>query len=181
MSNDQAMRHLATVTDLDRMRTNAPSNPAQASTGHVNHEPQCEACGGAGYLRYDVPVGHALFGQIVPCQCRTAELQSRERARLVALSGLQPAMRRMTFDGYVPRGGETVQALAAATAYAAEPNGWLYLHGGYGVGKTHLLAAIAWSLVDRGVGAFYVVVPDLLVKLQATFNDGSDETFADRF
>lgn len=153
------------------------------SFAHASHEqPQCEACGGAGYLRYDVPVGHTLFGQIVPCQCRKDELRARERQRLVALSGLQPAMRRMTFDAYATRGDAgTAQALAAASQYATEPADWLYLHGGYGVGKTHLLAAIAWSLVDRGVAAFYVVVPDLLVKLQATFNDGSDETFAERF
>lgn len=177
------MRHLATVTSLDRIRTReSKMNPSPASIAPVSHEnPPCEACNGAGYLRYDVPVGHALFGQIVPCRCRQDELRARERARLVALSGLQPAMRRMTFDAYATRGTGTAKALAAAVEYATEPHGWLYLHGPYGTGKTHLLAAIAWSLVDRGIGAFYVVVPDLLVKLQATFNDGSDETFAERF
>jgi DNA replication protein DnaC len=182
MNNENPMRQLGTITDLDGIRTRRQSNPSPASTAHANREtPQCETCGGAGYLRYDVPVGHALFGQIVPCQCRQDELRARERARLVALSGLQPAMRRMTFDAYSPRDAGTQQALADAVTFAAEPSGWLYLHGGYGCGKTHLLTAIAWSLVDRGVSAFYVVVPDLLVKLQATFNDGSDETFAERF
>ena len=181
MSSGKPLQQLGTLTDLDGIRRRKQSSPSSASTVPASSEPQCETCGGAGYLRYDVPVGHALFGQIVPCQCRQDELRARERQRLVALSGLQPAMRRMTFDAYSPRDAGTQQALAAATAYAVEPNGWLYLHGSYGVGKTHLLAAIAWSLVDRGVGAFYVVVPDLLVKLQATFNDGSDETFAERF
>lgn len=144
-------------------------------------EPVCVVCNGAGFLRYDVPVGHPLFGKIVPCECRADEIQRKHAERLVALSGLRPAMRRMTFDAYVTGNDPTlVTALDAATQFAANPRGWLYLHGGYGCGKTHLLSAIAWTLIDRGIGAFYVVVPDLIAKLKATF-DGGDEAFADRF
>lgn len=30
--------------------------------------PDCDGCGGAGYVRYERPVGHPLFGQITVCR-----------------------------------------------------------------------------------------------------------------
>ena len=42
------------------------------------------------------------------------------------------------------------KAVKAATTFAAKPRGWLVLTGPYGCGKTHLAAAIANSLADKG-------------------------------
>ena len=32
------------------------------------YEVDCDGCGGAGYVRYERPVGHPLFGQITVCR-----------------------------------------------------------------------------------------------------------------
>jgi DNA replication protein DnaC len=72
-------------------------------------------------------------------------------------------------------------SLAVARDYAENPVGWLMLTGGYGCGKTHLAAAIANYRVDNGYSAIFVVVPDLLDHLRATFAPNSTVGFDRRF
>jgi DNA replication protein DnaC len=69
----------------------------------------------------------------------------------------------------------------AARAFADEPAGWLVLTGPSGSGKTHLAAAIANTRVARGDRALFVVVPDLLDHLRATFGPSSRVPYDYRF
>jgi DNA replication protein DnaC len=66
-------------------------------------------------------------------------------------------------------------------AFAKAPRGWLVLLGGYGCGKTHLAAAIANQQVVRGQPALFVVVPDLLDHLRASYSPNSPTTYDKRF
>ena len=86
--------------------------------------------------------------------------------------------RRMTFDAFDPEGNGGLsdyeqRSLRSAKAYvqrwANSPNGWLSLHGPYGVGKTHLAVAAAAEREDRGDEVFFATVADLLDYLRATF------------
>ena len=85
---------------------------------------------------------------------------------------------RMTFDAFNPAGnGELteyeIRSLGSAKSYvqrwANSPNGWLGLHGPYGVGKTHLAVAAAAERENRGDEVFFATVADLLDYLRATF------------
>ena len=58
--------------------------------------------------------------------------------------------------------------------------GWLLFLGGYGVGKTHLAAAIANFVVGVGVPTLFLTVPDLLDWLRFAY-DATDSTFEERF
>ncbi len=71
--------------------------------------------------------------------------------------------------------------LDVARGYAAEPEGWLVFTGSYGVGKTHMAAAIANERVRRGYPALLVVVPDLLDYLRAAFNPQTSVSLDRRF
>jgi DNA replication protein DnaC len=73
------------------------------------------------------------------------------------------------------------KAVKAATTFAARPHGWLVLTGPYGCGKTHLAAAIANTLADRGNPPLFIMVPDLLDHLRATFNPSSNTSYDHRF
>lgn len=73
------------------------------------------------------------------------------------------------------------KAIKAATTFAAKPRGWLVLTGPYGSGKTHLAAAIANSLADKGTPPLFIMVPDLLDHLRATFNPASSVSYDHRF
>jgi DNA replication protein DnaC len=72
-------------------------------------------------------------------------------------------------------------ALRAAMAFAEKPEGWLVLLGPYGSGKTHLAAAIANHRASQGFPVMFVVVPDLLDHLRATFSPDSTTRYDQRF
>lgn len=148
----------------------------------------CPVCGGTGYLRVDVPVGHADFGKIIECQCRKLEREKERLKELRSLSNLD-TLTRFTFDKFVPEGyGLTEErkrnlrlAYDTAVDFARNPKGWLVLLGGYGCGKTHLAAAIANHVVQQGQPALFVFVPDLLDHLRATYSPYSETTYDQRF
>jgi len=99
-------------------------------------------------------------------------------------------MANKTFGSFEDRGNEGLQpdeskllqkALKAAHAFAERPKGWLVFLGGYGSGKTHLAAAIANYRAGLGDPPLFVMVPDLLDHLRATFSPNSNATFDRRF
>jgi DNA replication protein DnaC len=97
--------------------------------------------------------------------------------------------RDQTFDNFDRRKEELTgeeresiqEACDKARAFAEDPRDWLLFTGTYGCGKTHLAAAIANFRVARGYPALFVVVPDLLDHLRATFNPASAVSFDKRF
>jgi DNA replication protein DnaC len=95
-----------------------------------------------------------------------------------------------TFGSFEDRTGEGLQAdeskslqkaIKAAHAFAEKPRGWIVFMGGYGSGKTHLAAAIANYRAGLGDPPLFVMVPDLLDHLRATFSPGSTVAFDRRF
>ena len=95
-----------------------------------------------------------------------------------------------TFGSFEDRGTEGLQAdelkslqkaLKAAHSFSERPKGWLVFMGGFGSGKTHLAAAIANYRAGLGDPPLFVMVPDLLDHLRATFSPHSTTTFDRRF
>jgi DNA replication protein DnaC len=141
-----------------------------------------------GYVRHDVPIDHPDFGKLFPCRCKLVEIEQQRLERLRTLSNLDH-LAHMTFDSFVPEGYGLSPDKAAnlrhvfeeSQRYASDPEGWLILFGGYGCGKTHLAAAIANRAIARGQPVLFVVVPDLLDYLRATFGPNSPVTYDERF
>jgi len=69
----------------------------------------------------------------------------------------------------------------AARTYSEKPKGWLVLMGPYGSGKTHLAAAIANYRAGAQVPPLFVVIPDLMDHLRATFSPTSTTSLDKRF
>jgi DNA replication protein DnaC len=95
-----------------------------------------------------------------------------------------------TFGSFEDRTGERLppdelkslqKALKVAHTFAEKPKGWLVFMGGYGSGKTHLAAAIANYRAGLGDPPLFVMVPDLLDHLRATFSPHSNVAFDRRF
>jgi DNA replication protein DnaC len=95
-----------------------------------------------------------------------------------------------TFEGFNLRERELPRtqsenlrrALETAREFAENPREWLVFNSlGYGNGKTHLAAAIANHVTNKGEPALFVVVPDLLDHLRATFNPASGIRYDKRF
>jgi DNA replication protein DnaC len=176
---DETLKKIATSTS----KANTPIT-SSTSLG----DPNCPYCGGVGYLRSEVPVGHPNFGRLEICVCRQRDVSQQVREHLYSLSHLDE-LEGLTFESFQPRGqiglGEKQansleMAFNQANHYARNLNGWLLLQGGYGCGKTHLAAAIANFAVEMGVPTLFLTVPDLLDMLRFSY-DSEDTTFESRF
>ncbi|MBA3416764.1 MAG: ATP-binding protein, partial [Chloroflexia bacterium] len=137
----------------------APAAPAPAYA--------CAVCKDAGWVRPAVPVGHPFFGRLIECECTVARRKVREAEEKYSISNLD-VFGRHTFDDFEVLPG-TEHAFAIAQEFAREPQGWLFLHGGCGVGKTHLAVAVALEQRQHS-NVIFAVVPDLLDHLRATFD-----------
>ncbi len=148
----------------------------------------CPICKGAGYLVKAVSPGHPDFGKLYPCQCKIEELRAKRLSDLRDLSRLGQ-LSRMTFDSFRPEGvglntakrDNLGRAYERAKHFAQECIGWLILKGGYGCGKTHLAAAISNYRIANGQPVLFVVVPDLLDHLRATYAPTSQVSYDERF
>lgn len=158
-----------------------PSGPPPRRTGEGRgEEDPCPICGGAGFVRLDVPVSDPAFGKPVPCECKERQIEARRRSDLRRLSSLDPFLDK-TFDTFDPNLQGLREAYEAARAFAADPDGWLVLSGPHGVGKTHLAAAVANYQLAQGTLVFFSIVPDLLDHLRAAFAPTSEVPYDEMF
>lgn len=141
-----------------------------------------------GFVRKDVDIDHPDFGKAFACPARPVSVSTavigalNESSSIVVLS-------HMTFDNFMPQGlglspekqKNLQHAYDVTFQYATEPRGWLLLKGGFGAGKTHLSAAIANYRLQTGQPALFIVVPDLLDYLRATYSPNSGVTYDERF
>lgn len=164
----------------------------------------CDICQDAGWLLVDKQGGQYGNKDLVRCEC--GEAADAERARLLARAKMQAVTGRLqselgrlasctfdNFDGTRPlpvlkwegqEVSEAVQrralrkALDTCKQYAEVPEGWLYLHGAYGAGKSHLAAAIANKRITTGDDVYYRSVPGMLDDIRKGFKDhSSDQIF----
>ncbi|GAB4473849.1 MAG: hypothetical protein Kow0088_09410 [Anaerolineales bacterium] len=151
-------------------------------------DPNCPICHGLGYIRWDVPVGHPKFGKVEICDCRASQSRQQVYQRLYAYSHLEH-LSHLTFENFHPRGraglypqeANSIElAYRQARNFADHLQGWLFLQGGYGCGKTHLAAAIANAAVQLHVPTLFLTVPDLLDSLRSTMSD-TESNFEEHF
>lgn len=161
---------------------------------------ECEICRDIGWLSLGPqPIGGGPC--TVECSCgliarRRAETEARLKAERAAkyLGELRAALGKLatcTFDSFdtqrslfgcqwnetsIPESAQRkclIDAAIAARRYAAAPEGWLYLYGPPGAGKSHLAAAIANDLAKNGEPVAYASVPDILAFVKRGMGDGS--------
>lgn len=103
------------------------------------------------------------------CKCR-ATYESRKRLKE---SGLANIVDGKTFDNYVVE--NEAQHIAKTKAQRYE-NGWFYIGGQSGFGKTHLCTAIAAKKIDSGVETLYMPWVDVIGDLKREYyRDGFTE------
>lgn len=149
----------------------------------------CPICGGTGWVSYDVPIGHPHFGKVFRCDSDYHSDPERAKADALRASQGLAHLVHMTFENFDPQGhaSNDEQRASLQTAYdwakkyANEPRGWLFISGGYGVGKTHLAAAIANTRLQQGLPVVFFNAPDLLDQLRAAYNPDADATYSERF
>ena len=133
------------------------------------------------YHRYDNP-----FLTCIPlCTKYKTQQEQRRIAKLMGIGGVGERFRSRSFATF----RETPATRAAVTAcrrfceaVKSDPKAQgLMLMGGYGTGKTHLAVAILRETAEAGISGMFVVVPDLLGKMRASFDrkDGKADELVD--
>src|ERR1700752_307636 len=130
--------------DTQKANSQNISNLSSPST-QMFGRPGCPHCGGVGYLRADVPLGHEKFGRLEPCVCRANEIAQNARQRLYELSNLEH-LSHLTFENFSRSGNPKAEFMSpqeaaslhdacdASETFARDLQGWLLLEGSYGAG-----------------------------------------------
>lgn len=183
-------------TIVDRLRkiygdveaTLPDDESAATGTYGMLGDPECPICHGIGFVTKDAPVGDPEFGRIHVCGCRIQQVLDDRQQALVQSSNLT-GYSQMTFDRFNIEGRGELRpgqvdslryAKQVAMNFVRERSGWLLYYGEFGVGKTHLAAAIANALVADHVECIFQPVPDLLDWIRATYSSPS-ESYQERF
>jgi DNA replication protein DnaC len=156
----------------------------------------CNVCAGAGWYVLAVPYGHAQFAQLQRCDCAAYHAQIADRgARLQDELGsladktfdrfdlarqLQPAKWQGNTIEVATQRGFMRDAHRRCSSWALQPRGWLFIHGAFGAGKSHLAAAIANAQQAAGKVVRFVTVNKLLDTLRSGIDNGTtDRMIAD--
>jgi len=150
-------------------------------------DPNCPICHGIGFVRRDLPISDPNFGKMEICTCRKEQMDKLKAEHLYDISNVE-SFHSMTFESFNIYGRTNEKdankslevAFQSAKNFAAQPNGWLFLTGKFGCGKTHLAAAIANEVIKNGTRTLFLTVPDLLDWLRYAFS-GEDTSFEERF
>lgn len=125
----------------------------------------CPTCKGMGYVRFDLPINHTLFGKLFICECAQEKAQARDMRRLQSVSRLAPDDLRLAWLGMIQT--PAIENARLAMRRTLERGwGWVYAHGGPGPGKTLLLKTAVAESVRAGKSAVFVEWADLLQHLR---------------
>jgi DNA replication protein DnaC len=139
----------------------------------------CQQCNDLGYVRLDVPLGDEDFGKLMPCPACALGRQLRREAAEARTSQYCVHLPDKAFADFKRRGGVVDTALAAAKRFAENPARCMVLWGPPGTGKTHLVAAAANAMRDRGVDVGFFTTPDLLDLLRSGYDRGDYDKLLD--
>ena len=110
----------------------------------------------------------------------------KEPRKISTFSSTMPLNDEYTFDEFV-RGPSNSWALAAAQGVVANPgkSGYnpLFIHGGTGLGKTHLMQAIGNELLKRSpeMAICYITAETFLNEYVNALKNGQQESFRNRY
>lgn len=157
----------------DKLRSLGQS-PTEYSMGgdQVLCEPNCETCGGAGFLRYDVPVGHEKFGKLMPCPLYQAKaIQAMD----VTEFGMESDEMSLDWSVVKSRMGnlrlEGTKAVEAVKPKFEKAHGMIALLGPYGQGKTLVGKILIAKALTAGMTATYANMSHILDNIRLAFDE----------
>ena len=133
----------------------------------------CHECRYNGAAFRDERYRNPLLSCIPPCAKYRTQQEQKRIARLMGSGGVGERFRSRSFATF-RESPATSRAVAVCRRFCAavkrDPKvPGLLLTGDCGTGKTHLAVAILRETAEAGIPGMFVVVPDLLAKLRASF------------
>lgn len=139
----------------------------------------CSACKNKAYIVKLVEYPNGTFGKEY-CDCKCAE--TRRSIMRMKRSGLKDIIKDYTFEKFAASEPWQQAMKSAATDYAKNPNGWFYLGGQSGCGKTHLCTAICREFLLEGKQVIYMLWRDDIAKIKSLAMEPEErQKLIDRF
>ena len=131
----------------------------------------CDKCRNKGFIAETKLIGNEWSEIHCECSCRKIR---RAVMRLIK-SGLKNIIKEYTFDNFKASEKWQTALKEAAVRYAQNPEGWLFIGGQSGSGKTHLCTAAAGYLLNSGKEVKYMLWRDDVTRLKGCISNDSDE------
>lgn len=145
--------------EIQQFKIKAHNSSKGTLTGY-----DCAECFNRGYFLVMDGMGNEAFAK---CKC----MEIRTTERMLKNSGLYDKVQQLTFDNYIVSSEWQKKCLLASQHYAENPQGWFFIGGQSGCGKTHLCTAIVAQLIKQGKRAKYMLWRDEVVKLKQLSTD----------
>lgn len=131
----------------------------------------CKICMNRGYIAKLVDYGNERYSHcIADCKC----VEVRNSIMRMKRSGLKDIIKDYTFEKFEDTESWQKHIKTAAISYAENPEGWFFLGGQSGAGKTHLCTAICREFLLEGKRVRYMLWRDDVVKLKAAVTDSEE-------
>lgn len=131
----------------------------------------CKACRNKGYVIKLAEYEDGTFHQVCSdCKC----VETRNSIMRMKRSGLKDIIKDYTFDKFEDSEPWQKAIKAAAMEYAKNPEGWFFLGGQSGAGKTHLCTAVCREFLLSGKRVVYMLWRDDIVKIKSAAQGVSD-------
>lgn len=143
------------------------------TVGNRNEEDgyDCVVCKNKGYIIKLVDEGNDSYRQVFT-DCRCVEV--RNSILRMQRSGLKNIIKDYTFEKFKAEEPWQKAVKGAAEEYAENPEGWFFLGGQSGAGKTHLCTAICREFLLGGRKVVYMLWRDEVVKLKSVVNEAEE-------
>lgn len=130
----------------------------------------CKICKNKGTIAKLVETGGRYSHCFADCQC----VDIRNSIMRMKRSGLKDIIKDYTFDKFEDAEPWQKAIKTAAMEYARNPNGWFFLGGQSGAGKTHLCTAICREFLLSGKRVRYMLWRDDIVKIKGAVTDSEE-------
>lgn len=172
------VQRLGLATTFDRYNAMTPKEREQYrvdsfnnSVGNRNEEDgyDCKICKNHALIAKLIENPDGTYDHtFVPCRCE----EVRRSILRLKKSGLKNIIKDYTFEKYeaTEPWQKTLKGAAMEYAHSKEPEGWFFLGGQSGCGKTHLCTAICREFLLEGRRVMYMLWRDEIVKLKGLVN-----------
>ncbi len=141
-------------------------NDAEGSL-HLEDGYGCPLCKNKGYVMEVRQEDDGARLVTVPCTCEPV----RRSILRMKKSGLEGQIKSCTFERFREETPWQKAMKAEAMAYAQSPEGWFFVGGQSGAGKTHLCTAICRELLLKGREVVYMLWRDEIVRLKGAVTE----------
>lgn len=135
---------------------------------HLQDGYHCSACRNKGYIAKVIEDDDGYFHQTI-CDCKCVPV--RCSIMRMKRSGLKDIITGYTFDKFEATEPWQQTMKNAAQEFVKNPEGWFFVGGQVGCGKTHICTAICREFLLAGRSVRYMLWRDDVVKLKASVTD----------